>query len=150
MLAAEGLDALGARIEAFARAVGEAADDLGVIWLESDIDVDGGKAYLTAGAPTSGGFDEARMLRAVHRIMATDCGLPLRAGVNRGSVFAGEIGARARHTYAVMGDTVNLAARLTGRARPGQILSTAPCSTGRRPCSRPRRSRSSSRARSAR
>jgi len=124
VLAEEGLEGLGARIEAFAEEVGEAADDNGVTWLESDIDVDGGKAYLIAGAPTSGGFDEARMLRTVHRIVASDCGLTLRAGINRGRVFAGEIGARDRHTYAVLGDTVNLAARLTGRAQPGQILST--------------------------
>jgi len=124
VLADEGLVGLGARIEAFAHAVGDAADELGVTWLESDIDVDGGKAYLTAGAPTSGGFDESRMLRALHAIVGADCGLSLRAGVHRGSVFAGEIGARTRHTYAVMGDTVNLAARLTGRAQPGQILAT--------------------------
>ena len=124
LLAAEGLEGLDERIDAFAQAVGEAADDNGVTWLESDIDVDGGKAYLIAGIPTSGGFDEARMLRTVHRILASDCGLTLRAGINRGRVFAGEIGARTRHTYAVLGDTVNLAARLTGRAQPGQILST--------------------------
>ena len=124
VLEAEGLEGLDARIEAFSQAVGEAADDNGVTWLESDIDVDGGKAYLVAGVPTSGGFDEARMLRTVHRILASDCGLTLRAGINRGRVFAGEIGARTRHTYAVLGDTVNLAARLTGRAQPGQILST--------------------------
>jgi class 3 adenylate cyclase/tetratricopeptide (TPR) repeat protein len=123
-LAAEGLEGLDARIDAFAQAVGEAADDNGVTWLESDIDVDGGKAYLIAGVPTSGGFDEARMLRTVNRIVGADCGLTLRAGINRGRVFAGEIGARTRHTYAVLGDTVNLAARLTGRAQPGQILST--------------------------
>jgi predicted ATPase len=44
--------------------------------------------------------------------------------VNRGHVFAGDIGATARRTYAVMGDAVNLAARLCGRAEVGQILST--------------------------
>ena len=45
--------------------------------------------------------------------------LPLRAGVNRGHVFTGDIGSPHRRTYAVMGDAVNLAARLTARAKPG-------------------------------
>ena len=51
--------------------------------------------------------------------------LPLRAGVNRGHVFTGDIGNPHRRTYAVMGDAVNLAARLTARAKPGGILATA-------------------------
>jgi hypothetical protein len=41
-----------------------------VTWLESDIDVDGGKLYLVAGAPVTGGDDEERMLRTVRRGVA--------------------------------------------------------------------------------
>ncbi len=119
-----GLDELGARIGALAELAGSAADELGITWLESDIDVDGGKLYLTAGAPATPGGDEERMLRALRQVLDGDCGLTLRAGVNRGNVFAGEIGSSTRRTYAVMGDAVNLAARLAGRARPGQILAT--------------------------
>ena len=65
------------------------------------------------------------MLRALREIVAVEIGLPIRAGVHRGSVFTGDIGARPRRTYAVMGDAVNLAARLTGRAQPGDVLATA-------------------------
>jgi class 3 adenylate cyclase/tetratricopeptide (TPR) repeat protein len=104
--------------------VGRVTSELGLTWLESDIDIDGGKLYLTAGAPSSTGADEERMLRALRAIMDTDSTLTLRAGVNRGPAFAGDIGASARRTYAVMGDTVNLAARLTSRAEPGEILAT--------------------------
>jgi class 3 adenylate cyclase/tetratricopeptide (TPR) repeat protein len=104
--------------------VGRVTSELGLTWLESDIDVDGGKLYLTAGAPSSTGADEERMLRALRAIMDTESALTLRAGVNRGPAFAGDIGASARRTYAVMGDTVNLAARLTARAEPGEILAT--------------------------
>ena len=44
-----------------------------------------------------------------------------RAGVNRGHVLRRRRSARrSRRTYAVMGDTVNLAARLTARARAGR------------------------------
>ena len=45
--------------------------------------------------------------------------------MHRGPIFAGDVGPRYRRTYTVMGDTVNLAARLMARAEPGQILATA-------------------------
>ena len=90
------------------------------------------------------------MLRALREIVAADVGLPIRAGVNRGHVFTGDIGGANRRTYAVMGDAVNLAARLTSRAQPGDDPRHAPTSsTARRRSTRPRRSRCSSRARSA-
>ena len=64
------------------------------------------------------------MLRAVRRIVDTPMTLPIRVGVNRGHIFAGEIGPWYRRTYTVMGDTVNLAARLMAKAVPGQIITT--------------------------
>ena len=45
--------------------------------------------------------------------------------MNSGSVFAGEIGTSDWHTYTVMGDPVNVAARIMGKARAGEILATA-------------------------
>jgi class 3 adenylate cyclase/tetratricopeptide (TPR) repeat protein len=125
LLQREGVEAVLERLDRLGHAVGETADELGVTWLESDVDVNGGKLYLVAGAPASAGADEERMLRAVRRALDADTRLELRAGVNRGPVFAGDIGALSRRTYAVVGDTVNLAARLTARAQPGQILATA-------------------------
>ena len=104
--------------------VGRLTSELGITWLETDIDVDGGKLYLTAGAPSSTGADEERMLRALREIIDADSPLTLRAGVSRGPAFAGDMGAGARRAYTVMGDTVNLAARLAARAEPGQILAT--------------------------
>lgn len=112
------------RLAETGRLVGAVADELGITWLESDIDLDGGKFYLVAGAPASSGDDEARMLIALRRILDADVPLKLRAGVNRGHVFAGLIGGETRRTYAVMGDAVNVAARLVARAEPGELLAT--------------------------
>ena len=65
------------------------------------------------------------MLRALRTVLATYDGLTLRAGVNRGPAFCGDIGTESCRSYNVMGDTVNLAARLTSRADPGGLLTTA-------------------------
>ncbi len=45
-----------------------------------------------------------------------------RLGVTLGIIFAGEVGWKARREYTVMGDEVNLAARLMTKAHPEQIL----------------------------
>jgi class 3 adenylate cyclase/tetratricopeptide (TPR) repeat protein len=102
----------------------QAVDSEGVSFLASDIDRDGGKLILVAGAPLASGEDEHRMLLAVRRIMDSGGRPPLRIGVNRGPVFAGDIGPHYRRTFTVMGDTVNLAARLMAKAEPGQILAS--------------------------
>jgi len=125
LLESDGADAVHERLSALAQAVAAVVGELGLIWLESDIDVGGGKLYLVGGAPSSTGADEERMLRALRRIVAGHEGLMLRGGVNRGPAFCGDVGAETRRTYAVMGDTVNLAARLAGRAQERQILATA-------------------------
>ena len=48
--------------------------------------------------------------------------LALHAGVNTGEVIAGRVGSSGRHDYSVTGDTVNVAARLQGAARSGEIV----------------------------
>ena len=50
--------------------------------------------------------------------------LPLRIGINRGAVFSGDFGPPFRRTYSVKGDAINLAARVMGKAAPGQLLAT--------------------------
>ena len=101
-----------------------AADEHEVTFLGTDIDHDGGKIILVAGVPRAMGDDEERMLGAVRRIADGTRRLHVRIGVHRGPIFAGDVGPRYRRTYTVMGDTVNLAARLMARAEPGQILAT--------------------------
>ena len=109
-------------LDRFIRAVQDAADAEEVTFLASDLDANGGKVILATGVPTAREDDAGRMLRALRRIADTDVAIPVRIGVNRGHVFAGDVGSsRRRSTYTVMGDTVNLAARLMSAAPPGAI-----------------------------
>jgi len=129
----EGVDALLERsgpaavaetLDGLIRIVQRAADDEEVSFLTTDIDRDGGKIVLATGVPRVLGDDEGRILRTLRRIVDASTPLPVRIGVNGGPIFAGAVGPRYRRTYTVMGDEVNLAARLMAAAAPGQILAT--------------------------
>jgi predicted ATPase/class 3 adenylate cyclase len=124
LIEAEGADACATVLDALTGDVQTAADRRGICFLGTDVDRDGGKIILTAGAPTVSGNDEERMLLALREIIDRERALPIRVGVNRGHVFAGDIGPFYRRTYTVMGDAVNLSARLMAKARPGEILAT--------------------------
>lgn len=102
----------------------DAADAEGVTFLATDINDDGGKAILVAGAPAALEEDEGRLLRAVRAIVDSGAPLDVHIGVNRGHVFTGEVGTGFRSTYTVMGDTVNLSARLMAAAPAGHIYAT--------------------------
>jgi len=124
LIESSGPEKLAHLLDGLVSGVQRSADRQGVAFLGTDIDRDGGKIILTAGAPSSSGGDEHRMLLVLREVMDLRPELPLRIGVNRGSVFAGDIGPHYRRTFTVMGDAVNLAARLMAKAQPGQILSS--------------------------
>ena len=125
LIARSGVEAARDALHRLVTTVQEVVDDTSVAFLSSDIDRDGGKIILAAGAPMTTGEDEERMLLSLRRVIESHPFLPLRIGVNRGRVFAGDIGPQYRRTYTVMGDAVNLAARLMAAAGPGRILGTA-------------------------
>ena len=111
-------------LEELVTSVQDAVDHYGVTFLGTDIDRHGGKILLAAGAPEARDDDSGRMLGALRQIADTPRALPVRVGVNRGTVFVGDIGPEYRRTYTVMGDAVNLAARLMTAAADGEILAT--------------------------
>ena len=119
-----GSGAVAAALDEVTRVVQHAAERQGICFLASDIDADGGKFILTAGVPIAVEEDERRMLRALRAVVDAPTTLPIKIGVNRGHVFAGEIGASFRSAYTVMGDTVNLAARLMAAAPAGELYAT--------------------------
>lgn len=85
-------------------------------------------SYFSAafGAPVAHEDDDRRAvdvalaLREVAKEQG--CLSPVQIGISRGPVRAGAYGSATRRTYGVMGDDVNLAARLMGLASTGEIL----------------------------
>lgn len=119
-----GIDGLARALDERIRTIQEVALHYEVPFYESDIGRSSVKALLTAGAPSTTGHDEERMLRALREIVETPGEVPLRIGVNTGRVFTGDFGPSYRRSYRVFGDAVNTAARVMGRAGAGQVLAT--------------------------
>jgi class 3 adenylate cyclase/tetratricopeptide (TPR) repeat protein len=125
LLAEEGAEVVTAAVDEVLRNVQEAAAAHEVSFLDTDVDVNGGKIVLVGGAPRSAGDDTDRLLTAVRGIVDRAGRLPLQAGISHGRVFTGDTGSPTRRTYSVKGDAVNLAARLAAHAESGSILMAA-------------------------
>jgi adenylate cyclase len=63
-------------------------------------------------------------LEIVRGVMGEEEGLKVGAGIATGEAFVGNVGEGAVRDYTVLGDTVNVAARLQGAAAAGEILTT--------------------------
>lgn len=125
ILATVGPSELAQSLQATVACVQDVLIDEGVTLLAIDFDNDGGKFFLVAGVPYAHEDDEGTMLRALRRIMDADLPLPLQAGVNRGHVFAAEVGTLRRAAFSAMGDTTNTAARITAQT-PVKSIYTHP------------------------
>ena len=113
-------DELARRATAFVNAVEAMRETFGICALDTDVGADQIRLMLTAGAPVLSDRDEERLLLALHDLAGR--GLGVRLGANRGRVFAGEVGHQERATYTLMGDAVNVAARLTAQSEPDAPL----------------------------
>ncbi len=115
------------RSEALGRLFGSVIDRCGanaVTYLASDVDKDGVKFILAAGVPNRVRTKDG-LASALFEIVSAENHLSVSGGSAFGAVFAGDLGAPGRRCYTVMGDTVNLAARLAAAAPPGQVFTTA-------------------------
>ncbi len=131
LLADRGPQATAAALHELISLAQEACSRSDVTFFETDISQDGGKIMMVAGAPRSEGHNEQRLLRAARAVIEYSGPLSVRAGANSGRVYAGDFGHPDRRTYSVKGDAVNLAARVMGRAGPGQLLATTSLLDGR-------------------
>jgi len=88
---------------------------------KADMGDKGSKYIVLFGTPVSHENDEDRALRCALDLIRLPHS-PARIGVNTGFVYCGEVGSNRRKEYTVMGDAVNLAARLMQVAQPQQVL----------------------------
>jgi predicted ATPase/class 3 adenylate cyclase len=90
----------------------------------------GSHFYATFGAPVAHDDDPARGIAAALELIRPPAELSFvrdtQIGLSRGRMWAGAYGGTTRRTYGVLGDAVNLSARLMAKAAPGQILVSQP------------------------
>ncbi len=120
-LVAGGMDGAAAALDELVGAIQAALHEEQVTLLGIDIDTDGGKFICSTGVPARSEDDEGRILRALRRIAAARLPCTVQIGVNRGHVFAAELGSSRRAAYSAMGDTTNTAARIAAAAPLGAI-----------------------------
>jgi class 3 adenylate cyclase/tetratricopeptide (TPR) repeat protein len=94
--------------------------------LANDVSPAEHRLVVTFGALVAHEDDEERAALAALQICdeVSRLSIPIdqRVGISSGHVFVGDVGSPARKDFTVMGDEVNLAARLAARAEWGQIL----------------------------
>lgn len=117
----------------------------GVVLLEADPIATGFRLRLIMGAPIASGSHRASLMAmACHAVdSARSHGLQARAGVCGGRTFVGTILGRRVQRTVVIGDPVNVAARIGAVARPGEVLVERPTAlrAGIVPTARPVRRR---------
>ncbi|HEX7321115.1 MAG TPA: tetratricopeptide repeat protein [bacterium] len=97
---------------------------------EGHVDKHEGKVLMaTFGVPTAHEDDPERAVRAALLMRKKTCDAATRAsmpcqvkiGVNMGRIFASSVGSDIKSEYTVIGDAVNIAARIMESAVPGEI-----------------------------
>lgn len=120
--------AAGARLNAFVQWVQARLAQYEGHLLQLTVGDKGSYLYAAFGAPIAHEDDAARAVAAALALQALPPELnfihELRMGISQGQMRAGEYGGPTRRTYGVLGNDVNIAARLMSAAEPGQILIT--------------------------
>ena len=125
----DGDDDAGDKLDEFIRRVQAILDHYEGFLVQITMGDKGSYLYICFGAPVAHENDPARAAAAALGLRDAAGGLPyldpLQIGISRGLVHSGAYGGSQRRTFAVMGNEVNIAARLMTHARPGQILVSA-------------------------
>ena len=115
-----------ARLNAFIRQVEQILLRYDGSLLQLTIGDKGSYLYAAFGAPLAHEDDVDRAASAALELQALPTQLdfisPLQIGITYGRMRVGAYGGTARRTYGVLGDAVNLSARLMQASQPGQIL----------------------------
>lgn len=116
------------RLDAFVRSVQSVLSRYEGTLVQLTVGDKGSYLYAAFGAPVAHEDDAARAVLAALdlRHLGGRGGLvdPISIGIASGRLRAGAYGGSQRRTYGVLGDTVNLAARLMQAAPPGQAIVT--------------------------
>ena len=115
-----------AKLDAFFSAAQRIVSGLGGVIHQLTLGDKGSFLYAAFGAPVSHEDDTRRTLAAALSLRAMAASNPdisgIRLGIGRGTTRTGAYGGPTRKSFGVLGDQVNLAARLMGKAEIGQIL----------------------------
>lgn len=118
----------GAKLDAFVRWVQAVVARYDGAVLQLTIGDKGSYIYAVFGAPVAHEDDTRRAASAALELglppAALDFIPPPQIGLSQGTMRAGAYGGMTRRTYAVLGDEVNLAARLMQHAAPGEALAS--------------------------
>jgi class 3 adenylate cyclase/tetratricopeptide (TPR) repeat protein len=120
-----GAEALAGALDSLIGHIQSVCLDHDVTFLATDVDKNAGKVILATGTPVASSDDGDRLLRALHQIVEGPQVLPVRAGANQGRIFSVDVGSSERRCFTVMGDAVNLTARVMGKAEWGGLLATS-------------------------
>jgi predicted ATPase/class 3 adenylate cyclase len=122
----DGDDAAGAKLDAYISWVQRVVTGYEGYLVDITVGDKGSYLYAAFGAPLAHEDDPARAVAAALDLRAPPVELGFisgaQMGISRGRMRAGALGGSDRRTYAVMGNEVNVAARLMGKAEPGQII----------------------------
>ncbi|MCG8346978.1 MAG: AAA family ATPase, partial [Chloroflexales bacterium] len=121
-------------LDAFLRPMQEAIQRFGGVINKLDLADEGDKILAIFGAPVAYEDHAERAARAALAMLDLyeqlneqhpTWNIKIRLGLNTGIVFAGNVGTAERKEYTVMGDAVNVAARVMGQAAWGEIWCSA-------------------------
>ncbi len=119
-------EAAGEKLNAYIRWVQNTLARYESYLLQVTIGDKGSYLYAAFGAPLAHGDDPARAVAAALELRSPPSELGfitgVQMGISQGRMRTGAYGGPTRCTYGVLGDEVNIAARLMSKANPGQTL----------------------------